>query len=148
MPKLLPKNNQLEETWLEMVKQLTPGAALYLEVYDKKEQTRRMATFRYLLTKLARDEPVLASRIKVDRSFKDRRIWVELKLLIDSPLDGFVKNPDGTVTKVSVTIDPDRRRKLKLMVQDGLSIDDINAALEYPMTPTEYREFVEKGRFT
>ena len=148
MPKLLPKANQLEERWIEAAKDLEPGGMIYLEVQDKKEQTVRMKAFNEILAKLSRDEPVLASKIKVSRSFKDRRVWVELLMLDKSPLEGYIKQPDGTIKKISVTVDPDRRRRLKLMVQDGLTRDEINDALEYPMTQSEYREFVEKGRFS
>ena len=147
MPKLLPKNNQVEQRWLDEARMLLPGQELFLQVEHKAEQTRRMKAMNELIAVLGRDEPETASRLSVNRLARDGKIWVHIRMLERSPLVGFIKNKDGSLEKVSVFLDPERRRRIKLMVSDGLLEEEMNAALDFPLSQSEKREFIEKGRF-
>ena len=88
------------------------------------------------------------SKIDVSPVYRDRQYWVCIKMLSRSPLVGFIKGADGVVRQVEISHDPERRRKIKLMVRDGMPIEEINAALEYDITPGEEREHIQRGRFS
>ena len=99
-----------------------------------------------LREKLGRDEPVTASKIDISPKYQNDQYWVCLKMRARSPLVGFIKRKDGELTSVTIAVDTERRRKIRLMVNDCLSISEINDALENPLTKAEIREHIEKGR--
>ena len=148
MPKLLPEANAIAQAWLTQASKLQAGEELYLEVKTKPEQKSQVKLFKELIAKLARDEPVVASKLSVTYTTRDRRMWVVIKMEEISPLTGYVKGKDGSLEVLSVTVDPDRKRRIKLMVSDGIPKDQINEMLDSPMTRAEERQYIEKGRFT
>ena len=146
MPKILPKANALEERWLAKVIALPPGVELYLLVEDKKEQTTRGKAFRELLAKMDRFDPILASRISIKPTIRDRKMWLVLSLKEDTPLVGYTKNALGEVEEVSVEFDPERPRVIKLMWDDGLSLDEISCLLPYPLTSEECTKLARRKK--
>jgi hypothetical protein len=148
MPKLLPKANQIEAAWLRQLCECELGTTLHFEVGDKREAKDRIKITKELLAAMSRDEPIVASRIHVYKKVADNRLFVALELRKTSPLVGFVKHPNGQVEQIVVDVDPERRRKIRCMVADGLPLDEINAILDSPLTRAEIREHMEKGRIT
>jgi len=148
MPKLLPKADTIAQEWLDKAKVLEVGKRLLISVADKSEQKYYIKKLKELREKLGRDEPVVASKLLVEAAYKGSMYLVALSMKAHSPLVGFIENADGTVIPTSIIIDPQRKRKIKLMVHDGLSQDEINAHLDKPLTRGEIREYIEKGRFT
>lgn len=147
MPKLLPKANQVALAWLTAAKNLDPGDEMFLPVVDKKEATAYVKKIKELIEALGRDEPIIASQLHCYSTFRDTQLWVVIKMKERSPLVGFIKKKSGEVAKVVISHDPERRRKIRLMVSDGVPLEDINANLDSPLTPAEIREYIEKGRF-
>ena len=148
MPKLLPKADQIAQAWLNEAKDSPEGAETFIPADSKKEARAMVKKLRELRDKLSRDEPIVASKLDIKEVFRDSRHWVMVKKKLTSPLEGFTKLPDGTVQRKVISFDPERRRKIKLMLADGLPLEDINSILDSPMTPAETREFVEKGRLS
>ena len=148
MPKLLPKADTIAQGWLDKVKSLAHGKRILINVSDKSEQKYYIKKLKELREKLGRDEPVVASRIVIASDYKGSMYLVALSMKEHSPLVGFIENVDGTVEATSIVVDPLRKRKIKLMVHDGLAIEEINTHLDSPLSRGEIREYIEKGRFT
>ena len=148
MPKILPKADQIASAWLEEAKNVVEGAETFLPADTKQEAKALVKKLRELRDKMSRDEPILASMLDITQVFRDSRHWVSIRKKMSSPLVGYVKLPSGKVEKKTVAFDPDRRRKIKLMVQDGMPLEEMNAALGQALSPAEIREFIEKGRFS
>lgn len=148
MPKLLPKADQIAAAWLVEAAKVVEGAETFLPADSKAEAKILLKKLRELRDKMSRDEPILASKLDITQVFRDGRHWVSIRMKVISPLEGFVKLPDGTVERKTITFDPDRRRKIKLMVQDRMPLEEMNRVLGQALSPAEIREFIEKGRFS
>ena len=144
MPKILPKAQQLEARWLEELYALDAEVELFLAASGKKDQTAKIKAFRELLAKLDRYDPILAASVLVKPAHRDRRHWVSLIRTTDDPLVGYTKEKDGTITQVGVKVDPERSRIVALMIGDGFSLDEMNAALPYPLTQEEKAKWRKK----
>lgn len=146
MPKILPKANTIEARWLAQLHDMAPGEELFLPASDKQDQRSKLKIFRELLAKLDRDDPVFARRVSVKPTHRDHKLWVLLSIAKDDPLVGFIKGADGVVSRVDVEFDEGRERRLKLMWRDGLSLDEMIEALDYPPTAEELRKLKRMKR--
>lgn len=146
MPKILPKANTIEARWLAQLHDMAPGEELFLPASDKQDQRSKLKIFRELLAKLDRDDPVFARRVSVKPTHRDHKLWVLLSIAKDDPLVGFIKGADGVVSRVDVEFDEGRERRLKLMWRDGLSLDEMTEALDYPPTAEELRKLKRMKR--
>jgi hypothetical protein len=81
--------------------------------------------FKKELTILFDLEPEKAGTVVVTYTFRDRRHWVVLERVLGNPLIGFIKKKDGTLERVEVEVDPERDRRLYLMAQDGMSLEEV-----------------------
>lgn len=146
MPKILPKANTIEARWLAQLHDMAPGEELFLPASDKQDQRSKLKIFRELLAKLDRDDPVFARRVSVKPTHRDHKLWVLLSIAKDDPLVGFIKGADGVVSRVDVEFDEGRERRLKLIWRDGLSLDEMTEALDYPPTAEEIRKLKRMKR--
>lgn len=146
MPKILPKANTIEARWLAQLHDMAPGEELFLPASDKQDQRSKLKIFRELLAKLDRDDPVFARRVSVKPTHRDHKLWVLLSIAKDDPLVGFIKGADGVVSRVDVEFDVGRERRLKLMWRDGLTLDEMTEALDYPPTAEEIRKLKRMKR--
>jgi hypothetical protein len=130
--------SEISATWFEQAKKLDVGGALYVRVVDKKEQTKLANEFEDERDAWAMFEPVLASQIFINKSYKERKFYVVLERKHRTVFTAFLKDPDGKFSKI--TVDPERKRILKLMIQDGKSRDEIEETLN-GLTDDERAEF-------
>jgi len=101
------------------------GEELYLPAESRNEQQRLLKMVTNELSILERIDPVSASNILVNSAWRSHRLWVVLKKVVASPTIAFVKSEDGTVSRVKVPFDAGRARRLRLMLLDGLTKEEI-----------------------
>ena len=74
---------------------------------------------------LAKIDPTASSELQIITRFKDHRFWLVIKKIAYSPLIGFKKGKNGEVKRVLINDSFARRRRLLLMKEDGLTIEEI-----------------------
>jgi len=130
--------SELAEVWFEEATKLPVGEAIFVRVADKKEQTIRANEFDEERARYEKLDPVLASQIFINKTVWDRKLYVVLERKYRAPFTAFHRNLDGKFSTVSV--DPDRRRMLRLMVKDGIVREEIEEKLN-GLTEEEVKEF-------
>ena len=131
-------SSELAQIWFEEAKKLSVGQALFVRAADKKEQTSLANEFeeeRKLFSKL---EPVHASQIFINKVLKERKQYVVLERKYRAPYTAFLRDANGAFSKIS--IDPERRRILTLMLKDGKQREEIEETLN-GLTDEEINEF-------
>ena len=132
--------SEIASVWFEQVKRLSVGQALFVRVANKKEQTSMANAFESEKDMFSKIDPVHASQILINKVLKDRKQYVVLERKYRAPFTAFLQSENGSFSKISV--DPDRRRILKLMIQDKLSREEIEKTLN-GLTEEELEEFFE-----
>lgn len=130
--------SEITEVWFEKVKQLDVGQALYIRVANKKEQTATANEFEKERDNFSILDPVHASQIFINKTLKDAKQYVVLERKYRAVFTAFLRDEEGNFSKVSV--DPDRRRILKLMIKDKKSREEIEETLN-GLTEDEVNEF-------
>jgi hypothetical protein len=135
----------LEAWFKKAVAELQVGEELRFEVESKLEaQSKKKA-----LIKFKREyeelDPIGASLIdiKTDRSLE--KFWVLIIKRATSPLMGFKKCADGTTERIILDNDLNRERRLKLMINDGLTLEEVEE-IEGSLTPDERKLFKETSK--
>ena len=131
-------SSEIAQVWFEEAKKLTVGQALFVRVVDKKEQTTLANEFEEERRLFAQLEPVHASQIFINKVLKDRRQYVVLERKYRAPFTAFMRDDKGQFSKL--TIDPERRRILTLMMKDGKTREEAEEVLN-GLTDSEINEF-------
>jgi hypothetical protein len=131
-------SSEIAQVWFEEAKKLTVGQALFVRVADKKEQTTLANEFEEERRLFAQLEPVHASQIFINKVLKDRRQYVVLERKYRAPFTAFIRDDKGVFSKL--TVDPERRRILTLMLKDGKPREEIEETLN-GLTDSEIDEF-------
>jgi hypothetical protein len=131
-------SSEIAQVWFEEAKKLTVGQALFVRVVDKKEQTTLANEFEEERRLFAQLEPVHASQIFINKVLKDRRQYVVLERKYRAPFTAFIRDDKGVFSKL--TVDPERRRILTLMLKDGKPREEIEETLN-GLTDSEIDEF-------
>jgi hypothetical protein len=108
---------------------------LFIPAESRNDQLHLMRSIIQEIRILEKIDPITASSLIVHAAFKSHRMWVVLKKVVASPTTAFIKTEDG-VERVEFKFDSERARRLRLMIKDGLSIDQI-MELEGELTPEE-----------
>ena len=132
---------KVHEAWFAEALKLDNGESLYIECTSRESQKRLFRKFLHEKDSHARVTPIRASNIEVAKRFKDSKYWVSLTLTATNPLLGFKKGVDGKVSKIKLSEDIDRLRRIKLMVGDGMSKKEVEETLNVPLTEDEERQF-------
>lgn len=130
--------SEVSEVWFDQAKKLAVGQALFIRVADKKEQTKVANEFEAEREAWAAIEPVLASQIFINKTLLERKQYVVLERKYRAPFTAFMRGEDGKFSKLS--IDPDRKRMIKLMLKDGKGRGEIEEAVN-GLTEDEVNEF-------
>ncbi len=111
--------------WLDEVSKSELGDELFLPCEDREIQTEVLLSLRREIKILSDIDPIKAAQMKVKRLWKDGKLWVLLKKIPQSPLIAFKKNKNGEVKRVNIEDTAQKKRRWKLMKQDGYSAEDI-----------------------
>lgn len=130
--------SEISAVWFEKAKSLEVGQAIFVRVADKKEQTALANEFEEEREIWARIEPVLASQIFINKTLMEMKQYVVLERKYRAPFTAFLRDENGSFSKISV--DPERKRMLTLMVRDGKDRHEIEEALN-GLTDDEIAEF-------
>jgi len=112
--------------WLHEALALKPGEELYLPVDTKAAQKQLHKDFKKEIEILKEIDPLEGSRIHAIPTYKDNRFWLMLKKHETSPLVAFKRGNDGT-ERVTVASGAERKRRIRLMAEDGMGKEEIEA---------------------
>lgn len=130
--------SEITETWFEEAKRLAVGEAIYVRSADRKEQKTLSDEFEREREKFSELDSVHASQIFINRVTRDLKLYVVLERKYRAPFTAFFKDSTGKFSKISV--DPERRRMLLLMVRERRKFAEIEETLN-GITDDELREF-------
>ena len=101
------------------------GDELYIPVSDRKELALLKRAFSLAKQRYSAIDPLVAEQIECKTSTTDARLWFVLRKRKPIPIVAFKK--DGITGKVTAVLPPntERRRQIRLMIEDGLSLNEI-----------------------
>lgn len=130
--------SEITSVWFDQAKNLNVGEAIFVRVADKKEQTALANEFEEEREEYSKIEPVHASQIFINKTLMDRKQYVVLERKFRTPFTAFMRDAEGKFS--SLTIDPERKRMIKLMIKDGRDRSEIESTLN-GLTDDERAEF-------
>ena len=104
---------------------LEEGEKLYVQVYSKTEGGMRQRELIKAKMYMARLYPDECSTIRIRQIKKDGKFYVFLEQDGKSPLLAYQSLNSGKYKPVRMTPDADRERRIKLMIEDGLTKEQI-----------------------
>lgn len=119
--------SDIAQVWFEEAKMLKVGEAIFLPVEDKKEQTQLANALEEEKTKYAEVEAVLASQIFINKVLKNLKQYVVIERKYRAPFVAIHRDASGLFSKISV--DPERKRIIRLMLEDKKSRSEIEETL-------------------
>lgn len=126
--------------WLEEASKLEYGSKLHLVASNKREQTLLYNAIEKELEILKKIDPSAGATLLPFTVFRSGRFWVGIEKILAIPTVGFIKDAMGQMKKVRLPkLDSDRPRRIKLMCEDGLSLEAIEE-LEGPLSKQETEE--------
>ncbi len=130
--------SEISQVWFDEAKKLDVGQAIFVRVANKKEQTALANEFEELRELYASVDSVHASQIFINKTLKERKQYVVLERKYRAPFTAFFRDEQGGFSKLS--IDPERKRIIRLMIKDGKSRTEIENTIN-GLTETEIEEF-------
>lgn len=130
--------SEIAKVWFDEAKEIKIGEAIFLRVANKTEQinlANEIEKERKLFSSL---DPIHASQLFINKVLKNLKQYVVIERKYRSPYTAFLKSSEGIMSKL--TIDPERKRQLRLMVKDKKSRKEIEDALN-GLTEEEIEEF-------
>lgn len=134
--------SEISKTWFDKAMKLEVGQALFIRVANKIEQTKLANEFEEERELWSRIEPVIASQIFVNKVLRERKQYVSLERKYRAPFTAFFQDEEGKFSTVSV--DPTRKRMIRLMLKDGIERIEIENMLN-GLTEDELKEFFNEG---
>ena len=101
------------------------GEELFIPAESRSDQMHLMKTIIQEIRILEKIDPLTASSLIIHGAFKSHRLWVVLKKVVASPTTAFKKTEKGEVERIDFKFDSEKARRLRLMVLDGLSLEEI-----------------------
>ena len=130
--------SEITKVWFEQAVRLQVNEAIFVRVADKKEQTALANEFEKEREIYSELDPVHASQIFINKTLMDRKQYVVLERKFRTPFTAFFRDSQGKFS--SVTIDPERKRFIKVMITDGRDRTEIESTLN-GLTDEEREEF-------
>jgi hypothetical protein len=119
--------SEMMDAWFERAKELDIGEAIYIRVGDKKEQTATARELEEIKERFSEVDQTLASQLFINKVLKETKQYVVIERKFRAPFTAIFRSKDGKFSTIS--IDPERKRIIRLMLKDGLSRDAIETAL-------------------
>jgi len=126
--------------WIDKALERDLHEKIYIPAETKPDAQQTVRDFKKELVLLYDLEPEKAGTVVVTSTFKDRRYWVILERTMGNPLVGFVKKKDGELERVEIEIDSEKDRRLLLMKEDGLTLEEVEE-IEGPLSEVEKEIF-------
>ncbi len=126
--------------WIDKALEQPLHTKIFVAAESKEDVKKLKVDFRKEIEVFYELEPEKAGTILVSHQFKDRRFWLVLERVLGNPLVGFIKKPDGEMERVQLVFDPERERRIKLMQEDGHSLEEVEE-VEGPLSLIERSVF-------
>lgn len=126
--------------WLEEALLLKGGEELYIPGETKQAVKKLIKDFLIEKEKIAKVDAVVASTLDYTTKFRENKFWLVIQKNSYSPFVGFKKTLTGSMEKIILNSDLSRKRRLHLMVEDGMSLFKIEEILG-PLTIEEKQLF-------
>ena len=131
--------------WLQKAsEEMESGETMLFPADSRQDQKDKKKLFLKELKTLAKVDPIPASQLQITAKFEDHRFWVVVKKIAFSPFIAFKMNKDGNVERVTMEDDSEKLRRLRLMKDDGYSLEDIEE-IEGKLSDEE-KEFLKRER--
>ena len=131
--------------WLQKAsEEMEAGERMLFPADTRQDQLDKKRLFIRELKILAKVDPVAASQLQIISKFEDHRFWVVVKKIAFSSSIAFKQDKSGNVTRVTMKDDSEKLRRLRLMKDDGYTIEDIEK-VEGKLSDKEI-EFLERER--
>ena len=130
--------SEISSIWFEEGKKLQVGQAIFLRVANKKEQVALANDLEKEREEFAVIDPVHASQIFINKTLKDLKQYVVLERKYRAVFTAFLRDEEGKFSKI--TVDPERKRMLQLMIKDRKTREEIEEVL-IGLTEDEISEF-------
>lgn len=130
--------SEVTKVWFDQAKKLQVDEAIFIRVANKKEQTALANEFERERELYSELDPVYSSQIFINKTLKDRKMYVVLERKFRTPFTAFFRDSQGKFS--SITIDPERKRVIKVMIGDGKTREEIEDTLN-GLTDDERAEF-------
>lgn len=132
-----PTNTNIYYDWLQKARSLTTEQTLYIPCENRAAQKTFSRNLKKELDILNQVDPIEASTLSLGAVFKDSRHWVCIRRVAADPYSGFIKSPDGSISRVRIEKSNDRLRRLALMVEDGWTRAQIEESESTALTDFE-----------
>lgn len=130
--------SEVTKVWFDQAKKLQVDEAIFIRVANKKEQTALANEFERERELYSELDPVHSSQVFINKTLKDRKMYVVLERKFRTPFTAFFRDSQGKFS--SITIDPERKRVIKVMIGDGKTREEIEDTLN-GLTDDERAEF-------
>jgi hypothetical protein len=130
--------SEIASVWFDQAKNLEIGQAIFCRVTNKAEQTKLSNEFEEARETWAKIEPVKASQIFINKTLLERKQYVVLERKYRAPFTAFFRSTEGKFSTLS--IDPERKRIIRLMLKDGKERSEIESTLN-GLTDDEIQDF-------
>lgn len=130
--------SEQSEVWFDRARELPVGQALFIRVANADERTALARELEEEKEKYSLADAVHASQLFINKVIHEKKLYVVVERKYRALFTGFVRNNDGGFTKI--TVDPERKRMLRLMVKDGKGREEIEETLN-GLTEEEVKEF-------
>lgn len=134
--------SEVSKVWFEEAKKLEVNCAIFVPVANKKEQTAMANEFEDEREAYSELDPVHAGQIFINKTLMSGKQYVVLERKYRSLFTAFFRDAEGNFEKISV--DPERKRIIRLMMKDGKGRREIEEVLN-GLTDAEISEFFSEG---
>jgi len=135
----MSNNLNIYYDWIQKAKALTTDQTLYIPCENRAAQKLFAKNMKKELEILNQVDPIEASSLTIGAVFKDSRHWVCVRRAAVDPYTGFIKSPDGSISRVRLEKSNDQLRRLALMVEDGWSKEQIEKSENIELTDEEIK---------
>ena len=133
--------DDIVHTWIKASLGLEPGEEYFFICEDKKERSRLFRRVLNELNELSKIDPHGAASLVVLPTYRGKKFLIRILKRQQSLLFAQKISKDGKVEIVSLVDDSARRKRILLMIQDGLNLEEVNEALEPKLSVGERKEF-------
>ncbi len=143
----MTKPNPLAYSWFQQALELESEEEIFIPVSSRIEQKTLTKDIKKVIAEYSIVDKIQASKIDVRGVFQDSKMWVKLFIKITSPLIGFKKGSDGSMERIVLQDEGERKRQIKLMLHDNIDKDEVIKRMKLSIPEQEYlfREVMEDG---
>lgn len=122
--------SEIAKAWFERALILDVGSKLLIECETKTNREILIRELNDLIKSMRTYDPINASKMFVNGTFKRNRHWVEISKRSIDQTTAVEVDRDGNAKKVSIQSILTRRRQVMLMTEDGYTPDEIKEQMK------------------